>query len=305
MSPNEYFTMVASATDWSGDTIRITIVDNDGTPVVPLKPPTGLTIVPGPNALYLSWTAPVDADRTGWEVRYRQLGGSWGDWSTVSGGASATSHTITGLSRASYEVQLRATGASGRESNAVQKGSLTNSGVTDNGGSGIAVDEGGAFTYGIKLTSRGAANVVVTPASTNSDLSFNPTTVTFSPSNWNEFQNITVSAARDTDANDENTHITYTATNYGTISRRTSVRIFDTGTTTGGDIGPAQPTNVRATAGNQQVTLTWTKPPGTITGYEVRYAKSGSPWGDWTAIPRLWSHYGEPYGDWIGWGLAI
>ena len=46
--PDEYFTMLASATDWAGDSILITIVDNDD---APLKPPTGLTIVPGPNAL--------------------------------------------------------------------------------------------------------------------------------------------------------------------------------------------------------------------------------------------------------------
>ena len=47
----------------------------------------------------------------------------------------------------------------------------------------------------------------------------------------------------------------------------------------------AQPMSLNATAGNRQVSLTWTKPPGTITGYEVRYVKSGGPpWGEWTAI---------------------
>ena len=63
---DEFFTVAASASTtvrdslgninsitWAGDTILITIVDNDGTPVVPLKAPTGLTIVPGPTALYL------------------------------------------------------------------------------------------------------------------------------------------------------------------------------------------------------------------------------------------------------------
>ncbi len=39
---------------------------------------------------------------------------------------------------------------------------------------------------------------------------------------------------------------------------------------------PAAPTDLSATAGNAQVTLTWTKPAGSITGYKLRYAKTPS-----------------------------
>ena len=50
-------------------------------------------------------------------------------------------------------------------------------------------------------------------------------------------------------------------------------------------VAPTRPTNVVATAGNRQVALTWTKPPGTITGYEVRYLKGVGSYNQWAAIP--------------------
>ena len=283
---DEYFAMKATATGWSGDSILITIVDNDD---APLKPPTGLTIVPGPTALYLSWTAPTDSSRTGWQVRYREALGTWGEWSTVSGGASATSHAITGLSaNYTYEVELRATDGS-RFSTKATGSEGTSSGVSANLniGSRLLVDEGSSATYQIKLLSRGTGPVTVTPSCTATcDLTFNPTALTFSTTNWDDLQNMTVSAARDADATDDTPTIRYTASGggYPAITETSNVKIKDTGTTTGGAIGPAQPTNVKATAGNRQVTLTWTRAVGTITGYEVRYAKGSDPW-EWAAIP--------------------
>ena len=39
---------------------------------------------------------------------------------------------------------------------------------------------------------------------------------------------------------------------------------------------PAAPTGLSATAGNGQVALSWTKPTGSITGYKLRYARTGA-----------------------------
>ena len=164
--PDEYFTMTVSSstTGWTlaGDSILITIVDNDGTPVVPLKPPTGLTIVPGPTALYLSWTAPTDSSRTGWQVRTGQVGvggTTWSDWSAISG-AGTTSHTITGLSdNFTYRVELRATDGSGFSTKATGR-QATKSGIdadlgfSGGGGGFLPVDKGGSATYRIKLRGR-------------------------------------------------------------------------------------------------------------------------------------------------------
>ena len=99
-----------AATDWEDATPGAAVV---------IKPPTGLTIVPGPDRLYLSWTAPTDANRTGWRVRYRLSGGNWpANWTAISG-AATTSYIITNLSRGyTYQVELAATGASSAASTA-------------------------------------------------------------------------------------------------------------------------------------------------------------------------------------------
>ncbi len=51
------------------------------------------------------------------------------------------------------------------------------------------------------------------------------------------------------------------------------------------DASPAAPTGVTATGGNRHVVLSWTKPAGTITGWQYRQSKGAGNWGDWTDIP--------------------
>ena len=144
-------------------------------------------------------------------------GTTWGAWSAISG-ASTTSHTITGgtiMNLNTHSVELRATDGS-RFSTTVTKSALPSAGnVSHNlafngGGAFLPVDEGSSITYTIKLTSRPTGNVTVTPSCTATcDLTFTPTSLTFSTTNWNDYQNITVTAARDTDANDDNPVIRY------------------------------------------------------------------------------------------------
>ena len=286
--PNETIKLLGYKSGWTAGKLTLTITDDD--PPTVLKPPTGLTVVPGPDRLYLSWTAPTDSNRTGWRVRHGQLGLSgttWNDWSAISG-AGTTSHTITGLSAGTSNVELQATDGSRFSTKATGSGNVR-SGlfVQTQTGSILNVKEGGSKTYRINLNSRGTGPVTVTPASTNSDLSFTPASLTFSAANWIEMQNMTVSAAGDADEDDEDATITYTVSGggYPAITNTTTVKIEDTGTSTSVTPTLAQPTNLRATAGNRQVSLTWTKPPGAITGYEVRYTKTVAAWGEWTAIP--------------------
>ena len=286
---NETIRLIGYETDWTSGRLTLTITDDDDP--VALKPPTRLTVVPGPDRLYLSWTAPTDSNRTGWRVRHGQAGvsgTSWGDWSAISG-AGATSHTITGLStNYTYYVELQATDGS-RFSTKATGSANVRSGLVHTllSGAFLSVNEGGSKTYSIRLISRGTGPVTVTPASANGDLSFSPTSLTFSATNWGKDQNMTVSAAGDTDADDEDATITYAVSGggYPSISDTTAVKITDTGTSASVTPTLAQPRNLRATAGNRQVSLAWTKPPGAITGYEVRYVKTGAAWSEWTAIP--------------------
>ena len=215
-----------TATDWE-----------DATPVAPvvIKPPTGLTIVPGPDRLYLSWTAPTDANRTGWRVQYRRREGvNWGEWSswTAITGAAATSYDLTGLGRGySHEVALAATGASNAASTAAKAQGSTGSGIRwDIGGLTLNVNEYSTNTYTVRLRSRGTASVTLTPSSDNTDLSFSPTDLTFTTANWGTNQTVTVTAAADEDTNDETATISYTVSGggYPAITTTHPVRITDT-----------------------------------------------------------------------------
>ena len=211
-------------------TVSVTV----GAAVV-IKPPTGLTIVPGPDRLYLSWTKPTDANRTGWRVRYRRREGvNWGNWSswTAITDPAATIYDLTGLGRGyAHEVALAATGASNAASTAATAQGTTTGRVTHKNSALLNVNEGGTASYEVKITSRPTGDVTITPSSTNTDLSFDPTSLTFTTANWDTYQTLTVRAASDEDTNEETARISYTASggNYpSTISSRRSVRITDT-----------------------------------------------------------------------------
>lgn len=65
----------------------------------------------------------------------------------------------------------------------------------------ISVPEGSSTTFGVRLSVAPAANVSVTVAagSGDADLTNAPTSLTFTPANWNVVQNVTISAAQDAD----------------------------------------------------------------------------------------------------------
>ena len=74
--------------------------------------PTGLTAESGDRSATLTWGAPADDGGSAivrYQVRYQETGGGYSAWATVSGGAGATSTTVSGLvNGTSYEFQVRA-----------------------------------------------------------------------------------------------------------------------------------------------------------------------------------------------------
>ena len=80
--------------------------------------------------------------------------------------------------------------------------------VTDDDTAGVSVsettltvDEGGNNTYTVKLDAQPASNVVINVTKTGStDVTVSPATLTFTTSNWNTAQTVTVAAAQDADA---------------------------------------------------------------------------------------------------------
>ena len=106
--------------------------------------------------------------------------------------------------------------------NAVTAGATdeTTISINDDDGVGVTVapttltiGEGGDEEYTVVLTSEPTANVTVTISkSGSSDVSANKRTLTFTDSNWDDRQTVTVSADQDTDAVDDTATITHSVT---------------------------------------------------------------------------------------------
>ena len=97
--------------------------------------------------------------------------------------------------------------------------------ITDNDGPGVVlsptsltVPEGGSATYTVALASEPTADVTVTiTGHAGTDLTLTPTTamMTFTPSTWNTAQTVMLSAAPDSDANNDSVTLTHTASDGG------------------------------------------------------------------------------------------
>ena len=73
----------------------------------------------------------------------------------------------------------------------------------------LTVDEGASATYTVVLDAQPASDVVITVSSGNTDVTVSPATLTFTTSNWNTPQTVTVAAAQDADAVDDAASITH------------------------------------------------------------------------------------------------
>ena len=193
--------------------VAVTVSDNDTARV------TGLTVTPGNAQLAVNWTAVDNA--TGYKVQWKS--GSQGyntgsRQSTVTSG-STTSHTITGLANGTeYTVQVSATrtGANDGPASAEKTGTPaapTAAGVTVST-TALTVTEqdttGDGYT--VALDTEPTANVTVTVAGhAGTDVTPNPTTLTFTTSNWETAQTVAVTAGNDADTTDDSVTLTHSA----------------------------------------------------------------------------------------------
>ena len=75
--------------------------------------------------------------------------------------------------------------------------------------SALSVAEGGSATYTVVLNAQPASDVVIAVSSDNMEVSVSPARLTFTPSNWDTAQTVTVSAAQDADAVNDAASITH------------------------------------------------------------------------------------------------
>ncbi len=158
----------------------------------------------------------------------------------------------------------------------------------------VSVNEGSTATYTVKLDTKPAANVVVTPTSDDTGAVTVSTAatnnkLTFTTSNWSQAQTVTVTGVQDTDADDESVTVSHAASGSG--SGYGQVTIDDVTVAVDDDetaaTAPSKPTGLSATAGDAQVALSWDDPSdASITKYQYQKKAGSAAWEtSWTDIP--------------------
>ena len=91
----------------------------------------------------------------------------------------------------------------------------------------LTVGEGGSGTYTVALDAQPSGEVIVTivdPAD-NTDVTAEPAALTFTTTNWDTAQTVTVSAVQDADMDDDTATVTHTVSGYGSVVTAASVTV--------------------------------------------------------------------------------
>ena len=126
--------------------------------------------------------------------------------------------------------------------------------VTDHDTAGVMVDptsvdltEGGTLSYSVTLVTQPTGNVTITPSSSDSGaVSVEPASITFTVSNWDTPQTVSVTAVDDPDTANETVTVSHSVNGYGSISAN-SVTVSVTDHDTAGVM--VDPTSVDLTEG--------------------------------------------------------
>ena len=240
--------------------------------------PTGLTATAGDQSVTLTWRAPAQTGGSAiirYEVSYREVGGDYGEWSTVSGGAAANSTTVGNLENGkSYEFQVRARNAAAPGQPATASATLAESApgapanLTATAGdeqvalSWNAPDDGGSQI--IRYDYRYAA----------------------SGETWGEWMTVSGGGS----ARSVSVSGLTNGTLYGFQVR--AVNSIGEGeasqaTATPGR-APSAPTGLAASVASESITVMWGMPAddggSAIVRYEVNYRVSGGQWSGWMTV---------------------
>ena len=253
--------------------VAVTVNDNDTAQV------TGVGVAPGNAQLVVTWTAVDNA--TGYTVQWTSgsQGYNTGDRQATVTSGSTTSHTITGLANGTeYTVQVSATRTGANDGPPSDEMTGTPTAPT---AAGIAVSTAALTVteqdstgdgYTVVLDTEPTADVVVTVAGhVGSDVTANPTALTFTMSNWETAQTVTVTAGDDADTTDDSVALTHSAASAD--SGYSGIAIAGVAVTVN-DNDTAQVTGVGVAPGNAQLVVTWTAVDN-ATGYTVQWTSGG------------------------------
>ena len=170
----------------------------------------------------------------------------------------------------------------------------------------VEVLEGHQARLEVRLRAMPSATVTVGVVSSNTGkVTVTPASLAFTTTNWNQFQEFTITPADDPDSSDETVTLTLSGT--GLTTTTVTVNVTDDGGDGGGGDGgggdgggggggdggeavgpPSLPRDLTAMAGNQAVQLSWRRPAddggAPIVRYEYRQQEGDGPFGAWQII---------------------
>ena len=225
------------------DTITVTINVTDDDTEAPGMPEAPTVSALSSTSLSVAWSEPANSGPaiTDYDVQYRA--GSAGDFTRWTHDGVATATTITGLAPSTeYEVQVRAIsgegmGAWSSSGTATTLAPSASLGVPIFSPSTVSADEGSTATYQVALSVQPSGNVTLTLESSDTGaLEVSPRSLTFTTSDWDVRQTVTVRGVEDSGTADETVTVTHTATGggYDTASGILTVTVDDDDTASSG-----------------------------------------------------------------------
>ena len=217
------------------------------TPQAAWASPT-LTATAGDTQVTLNWSytrtdgEPVDPD-TRFAYQQKEGSGNYSAWMVISDSDKDTrTHTVTGLNNntqyyfkitdgvtffGGFLPQGSNQGLSNEATATPATQVVPTAGVTVSK-SRLTIREGGEGTYTVKLNAAPSANVVVTPSSDNTDVTFTPSSLIFTSSTYSAPQKVTVHAGTDPDSDNDTATMSHRVTGSGTYRSVTAESVVVT-----------------------------------------------------------------------------
>ena len=133
--------------------------------------------------------------------------------------------------------------------------------------SSLTIDEDSTGTYTVRLNTQPSGNVTVAITTSNTDVTPSSTSLTFSTSNWDTAQTVTVTAGEDGDATDDTATLTHNPSGggYGSVSNASLTVTVTDPDTAGVTVFPETPLTItEGSTGSYSVKLD-TQPLGNVT----------------------------------------
>ena len=240
--------------------------------------PRSLTAEGGDGSVTLTWSPPSNDGGSAilrYEVRYRESGGSYGGWSTVSGGGNARRRTVSGLDNGtSYEFQVRAVNgvAAGQSAEAAETLAESAPGAP----SGLTATRGDeSVTLNWSAPEDGGSQII------RYEYRYAATGQTFS--DWETVSGGGNARRRTVSGLDNGTSYEFQVRAVNEIDEGPAARASATP-----GRAPSMPTGLTASVGSETITVMWGMPAdnggSAISGYQVRYRMNGGGWSNWMTV---------------------